>query len=179
VRPVELSSGSHLVTITRSGYRAYSIESEFRRDEKRAVDITLERTSQRYGALGVLGAAGAGVLVGGLFTGLALYEQVVARDIEIAKAAHPITEDERARHESAAHTREDFKMVGYGAFGAASLLAIVGAGMYFFDRPALGLPIKLRDDTKKPEAKRPAKIEASIAPWFGPTGGGASLQARF
>ncbi len=179
VRPLELSSGTHLVTITRSGYRAYSMESDFRRDERRALDVTLERTSQRYGAIAVLGAAGAGALVGGLFTGLALDEQRIAHDIEVAKGDRPITEAERARHESAVAAREEFKMVAYGAFGATGLLAIVGAGMYFFDRPTLGLPIKLRDDTKKPEAKRPTKIEASITPWFGPTGGGASLQAHF
>jgi len=179
LRPLELSSGTHLVTITRSGYRAYSIETELRRDEKRAIDVTLERTAQRYGALGVLGAAGAGVLVGGLFTGLAFHEQGVARDIEIAKTKGPITEEDRSRHESAARTREDFKMVAYGAFGATGLLAIVGAGMFFFDRPALGVPIKLRDDTKKPEAKRPTKVEASVSPWLGPAGAGLSLSARF
>ena len=179
LRPLELSSGTHIVTITRSGYKGYSIETELRRDEKRAIDVSLERTAQRYGALGVLGAAGAGVLVGGLFTGLAFYEQGVARDIELAKTKGSITEEDRARHEAAARTREDFKMVAYSAFGATGLLAIVGAGMFFFDRPALGVPLKLRDDTKKPEAKRPTKVEASISPWLGPTGAGLSLRASF
>jgi len=179
-KPLELSSGSHLVTITRSGYKAYSVETELRRDEKRAIEVNLERTPQRYGALVVLGVAGVGALAGAAFTGLAFHEQDVAKSIEDKKNSVGITNDDLLAHGTAVANREADRNVAYAAFGAAGLCALVGAGMYFFDRPAVGLPTKLRDEApRKPEAKRPSKVEASVLPLVGPTGGGALLHLRF
>ena len=71
-------------------------------------------------------------------------------------------------------------VIGWFATKEEALSArVVFVEMFFFDRPALGVPLKLRDDTKKPEAKRPTKVEASISPWLGPTGAGLSLRASF
>lgn len=180
-RPLELPSGSHLVTITKTGYRAYSAETELHRDEKRALDVTLERTTQRYAALGVLGVAAAGAVAGGVITGLAFYEQGVAKRIEGTVATQNISEQQRADHESAIANRDAYRNVAFGVFGGVGLAALVGAGLYFFDRPSSALTTKLRDDApKKPAtALSPRKVTVSALPLISPTGGGGVLQFRF
>lgn len=180
-KPIALSSGTHLVTITRNGYRPYSAEIDLRRDERFPLEVELPRTTQRDVSFGVLGAAGAGIVAGSILTGLAFGEQSRARQIEELKQTTNIDEAQRAEHEAAARSRDDLRMAAVGAFGAAALLAVVGTGLFVFDRPAPGLPTKLRDDAprKAPEAKRPPKPTASVTPFLGPTGGGALFQFQF
>ena len=128
----------------------------------------------------MLGAASVGVAAGALFTGLAFHEQDVAQELEQRKQQQNLSEDERRTHEQAVANREDLKKAAATAFGAGGILAILAVGLYAFDHPVPGLPIKLRDDSpKKPEAKRTTKVEASLVPIVGPTGGGAVMRFRF
>jgi len=180
-KPLELSSGSHLITITRRGHQPYSADIELRRDEKRALDVSLPRTDQRHVAFGALGVAAVGAIAGGILTGLAFHEQDVAREIEERKKQQNLTEDERRTHEEAVANREDLKMAAASGFAASGVFALLAVGLYAFDHPAPGLPVKLRDDAaKKPaEAKRAPKLDASVTPILGPTGGGAVVRFRF
>lgn len=180
-KPISLSSGTHLVTITRNGYRPYSAELDLRRDERRPLEVELTRTAQREISFGVLGVAGAGVVAGAILSGLASSAQDRATQIEDIKKGGNITEAQRADHEAAAKSRDELKTAGLGTFGAAGLLAVLGAGLFVFDRATPGLPTRLRDDApaRPPEAKRPPKVDVSAIPFLGPTGGGVIVELQF
>jgi hypothetical protein len=180
-KPIQLSSGTHLVTITRNGYQAYSAELDLDRDERRPLEVALSRTTQRDASYGLFGVAGAGVVAGAILTGFALAAQNRATDIQELKAGANISEAQRAEHEASVNERNDFRLAAVGAFGGATLVALLGAGLFVFDRPTPGLPTKLRDDApaKPSEAKQPPKRSASVLPFVGPTGGGAIASFSF
>jgi hypothetical protein len=173
LKPLQLPSGTHLVTILRNGYQPYSAELDLRRDERRPLEVGLARTTQREAAYGVLGVAGAGVLAGAFLAGFAVMEQGRAQDIEELKQLSPITEAQRAEHEASAKNRDDLRLAAVSTFGGSVILALVGTGLFVFDRPVAGLPTKLRDETPgKPAAKQPPKRTVSVLPFVGPAGGG-------
>jgi hypothetical protein len=182
VRPLELASGSHLVTITKTGYHPYSAEVELKRAEKRPLEVTLERTSQRYASFVSFGAAAVGGVAGGVLAGLALHEQAVAQEIDTRRKTGNISDAERAVHNEAFANRDGLRTAAMAAFGAFGLLAVVGAGLFVFDRSAPGVPTKLGDDATKPPAgaiKRATKVTASAVPVVGPSGGGAVVTIQF
>lgn len=179
LKPIQVSSGTHLVTITRNGYRAYSAELDLRRDERRPLDVALARTTQREASFGVLGAAGAGVLAGAVLAGLARAAEDRAQEIEGQKWLSNITEPQRAEHEDAVRRRDELRLAAAGAFGGAVLLAAVGTGLFVFDRPVPGLPTRLQSPAKPPEAKRGPKLDASVLPLVGPTSGGVIAEIKF
>ena len=181
LKPIEIPPGTHLVTITRTGFQPYSAEVELRRDQKRAIDASLQNTTQRYASFAVFGAAGVGAIGGAILTALAFREQSIALEIEALKAAGNIDARQLDSHAAAIANRNDLRGAAVTSFGAAGLLAVVGAGLFFFDRPTPGLPVTLRDDTpaKPPEARRPPKLDVSAAPFASPTGGGALVQFTF
>jgi hypothetical protein len=125
--------------------------------------------------------AGAGVVAGAIVSGLASSAQDRAKQIEDIKKGGNITEAQRADHEAAAKSRDELKTAGLGTFGAAGLLAVLGAGLFVFDRATPGLPTRLRDDApaRPPEAKRPPKVDVSAIPFLGPTGGGVIVELQF
>ncbi|MEZ4301348.1 MAG: hypothetical protein R3B70_40820 [Polyangiaceae bacterium] len=168
------------MTLTRTGYRPYSVEIDFRRDERRPLDVQMEQTTQRYAALGFLGAAGAGLIAGGIFTGIAFAQQGRAQSIETQMGTRNLTEQERADHDSAVTSRDEMRIGAIGAFAGTTLLALIGTGLFIFDRSTPGLPTKLRDDTPAPpQAKRAPKVGFTAIPSFGPTGGGMTVELRF
>jgi hypothetical protein len=176
-RPLQLPSGEHLVTITKNGYRPFSAELDLRRDERRPLEVDLVRTAQREASFGVIGVAGAGFVAGAIVTGFALDAQARAVEIEALKDLGDITPALRDEHEAASRSREELRGAAAITFSGAALLALVGVGLYVFDRPSSAVPVKLRD-SKPPEAKRPPKVNASVAPFLGPQGGGAILQLQ-
>jgi predicted RNA-binding Zn ribbon-like protein len=181
LKPIEIAPGTHVVTLTKTGHQPYSAELELRRDQKRPLDAPLDLTSQRYASFVTFGAAGVGLLGGAVLTLIAFREEEVALEIERIKDAGNITEKQRVSHDDAIANRDTLRGAAISSFGAAGLLALVGAGLFFFDRPTPGVPITLRDDSspKAPEAKRKRKLDASVVPLLGPTGGGALVEMRF
>ncbi len=179
-KALELPSGSHLVTITKTGHQPYSAEIELRRDQKRSIDVALERTTQRFASVAVLGAAGVFAIGGAIVIGLAYNEQQVAFDIEKLKKEGNITQSQRASHEAAVSNRNDLRTAAIGAFGGAFVTAVLAAGLYFFDRPTPGVPVRLRDDSPKPpEAKQKPQVDVSALPFVSPQGGGALVNVHF
>lgn len=178
---LELTPGTHLLAITKSGYQPYSREIEVERGEERAVDAELSTTGQRVASY-VLLAAGAGAAVaGGVFAGLAFRDQSTAEQILDAQTAGNITEKQRERYDKARESREDWKNAAGVTFGGAVVASVTGLLLYAFDQPVVDFGATKRDERPKaaPAKKVDDPMEVSAAPVFVPGFVGASLAARF
>lgn len=79
IAPVEIEPGQHLIVVSRNGHRPLVQELELGRDEAREIRYSLPSTGQRTASWGMFATAGAGLVAGGIFTGLAInrmYRQV-------------------------------------------------------------------------------------------------------
>ena len=80
-QPLEVPSGTHVVTITKNGYKAFSREVTLAHGGSATIAAKLEHSGQRTAAWIVLGTAGAAAIAGGVFTGLAFIEQSNAQSV--------------------------------------------------------------------------------------------------
>jgi hypothetical protein len=181
--PLELASGRHLVTVTRNGSRAYSQEIDVARAETRRLAVPLETTSQRYLSYVLLTTGAAGLVAGGVFTGVSFAAQKQAKDIGDARAAGNITLQQLDDYNAAVDRREAWKKAAGVAFGAGAAVGAVGLLLFAFDQPRLAAPPMHLDE--KPRAPEPAPtpappaMEMSAVPVVSPGFLGGAVSARF
>jgi tetratricopeptide (TPR) repeat protein/uncharacterized membrane protein len=177
-QPLEVPSGTHVVTITKNGYRAFTREITLVHGGSAKIDAKLEQSGQRTAAWIVLGAAGAAAVAGGVFTGVAFVEQSNAQTIYDKSRQQNITESERSSYESDVSARDQWRTVAIASFGSAVGLLLVGGVLYFFDQPRVEMgPPPSESPRPAPQKKEPTEI--GVLPWIGPAGAGAALGGRF
>lgn len=177
-QPLELPSGTHVVTITKNGYEAFSREVTLAHGGSATIDAKLEHSAQRTGAWILLGTAGAAAIAGGVFTGLAFAEQSNAQTILDAKGSGNIPSSDVPSYKSAVDARDSWRTAAIASFGGAAGLLLVGGALYLFDQPHVesGPP---RSDSPRPAPERKEPTELGLLPWIGPGGAGAALGGRF
>lgn len=176
-QPLEVPSGTHIVTITKNGYKAFSREVTLAHGGSATIDAKLEQSGQRTAAWIVLGAAGAAAIAGGVFTGLAFAEQSDAQSVLDAKNRGPIMGSDLASYNSDVSTRDQWRTVAIASFGGAAGLLLVGGVLYFFDQPHVEAG-PLPSEAPRPAPKK-EPMEMGVLPWVGPNGAGAALGGRF
>lgn len=181
--PLELASGRHLVTVTRNGSRPHSEEIDLARGEARHVRASLETTGQRYASYAFLAAGAGGLVVGGVFTGLALGAQHSARLVVDARNVGNISAQQLDDYNQGIVRRDAWKQAAGVGFGAGALVIGTGLVLFAFDHPTLGpVPARLDDSPRgSAPARPPAAVpaEMSAVPVFSPGFVGAELTARF
>ena len=181
--PIELASGRHLVTVIRNGSRAYSAEIELARGEQRRMSIALETTGQRYASYALMSIGAGGLVVGGVFTGLALGSQRSAREISDARRTGNISAQQLDDYNQALDHRETWRRAAGVAFGAGAVVAATGLVLFAFDQPKLA-PVTARDDKPRGPAPSdapaaPPAMEMSAVPLISPGFLGGAVSARF
>jgi hypothetical protein len=177
---IELSAGTHFVAVTRNGRRPYGEEIKVARGETRTLDVELGGTGQRVVSYVLLTAAAVGVAAGGVFVGLAFYEQGQAESTRVASGARNISQSELDGYAAALNARDQLKLAAYGAFGGAVALAIGAGALFLFDTPHAPLgPSRLEEGTPQRKPKEGSPLEVSALPLVGPGFMGASLVGRF
>ncbi|HEX8789994.1 MAG TPA: PEGA domain-containing protein [Polyangiaceae bacterium] len=176
-QPLEVPSGTHVVTITKNGYKAFSREVTLAHGGSATIAAKLETSGQRTAAWIVLGTAGAAAIAGGVFTGLALAEQSNAQSILDAKNRGPIMGSDLSSYNSDVSARDQWRTVAIASFGGAAGLLLVGGVLYFFDQPHVeaGPP---PSETPRPAPKK-EPMEMGVLPWIAPNGAGAAVGGRF
>lgn len=176
-QPLEVPSGTHVIAIGRNGDRPWSREVTLERAKPFTLAPSLQASGQRVLAITMLAGGGALVGIGALAGVVSLAAQGQARDIEARRAKHPITDDERQRHNKAIDDRDAFRTtaIAFGATGAAIVTG--GVLFYLFDRP----PIALVPPRTVEPAQRPALDVADVrlTPAIGPGLYGAGLTGSF
>lgn len=177
-RPIELPAGTHFVAVSRNGYQAFTREVTLTRGQQTTLPVKLESSGQRKAAWVVLGAGGAALVAGGVFTALALIEQSDAQKVLDAQAKGNIGQGDVAAENSALAARDRWRTAAVASFGGAVGLALVGGALYAFDRPNVELGPPPAETPRKPEpAIKPTDLGA--AAWFAPGGGGLSVGGRW
>jgi tetratricopeptide (TPR) repeat protein len=180
---VDLPAGSHVITIAKNGHDAFSQEIEMDRGEAKTINAELRRTGQRTVSYVLLGTAAASVVAGGVFVGLALHQQSVAKGIDSDRSQGNITQDDLDRYNNALNARDKtWKPAAAGAFGGGLALGAIGALLYAFDQPAVGAPgagKQERPHKPEPPPSAPPSMEMSASPFVGPGFLGATMSERF
>jgi hypothetical protein len=176
-QPIEVPSGTHVVTITKNGYKAFSREVTLAHGGSTKLDAKLEQSGQRTAAWIVLGAAGAAAIAGGVFTGLAFVEQSNAQSILDAKGRGNIAASDPGTYTSDVSARDRWRTVAIASFGSAAGLLLVGGVLYFFDQPHVEAGPPPSESPRPAPKKEPTEI--GVLPWIAPTGVGAALGGRF
>jgi len=176
---LEVESGTHLIVVTKNGYRAFSQDIEFRRDERKTVAISLQATGQRLVARSLLISGGALVLAGGVFSVAALNRQQAAQDVTDAQKQGPASPEDARDYRDARAARDRWKTAAVLTFSVGGAALVTGLLFYVFDQPTL-LPPRARPEERRPRPSNPLEpTEMSFAPFVGPSFGGAGLTGRF
>ncbi len=181
--PIEIPSGTHLVTVTKNGHVGYSQELELTRDQRKQLSVSLADTAQRTVSFALMLGGGAGLVAGGVFTGAALVNQGHAQKIQDRRDAGTIPPSDADAYDSARSRRDDWSKAAIAAFSIGGAVVVTGAVLYLFDQPILSMPAaRFEDRTKKPDPKpAPGRepMEMSFVPILGPGLGGAGLSGKF
>jgi hypothetical protein len=179
-RPIEVSSGGHVIAVSKNGKKPWSQEVLLERGKPFKVEPKLATSGQRVIAYSMLVTGGASLLLGGLFgLGAAGAEQRV-QDLEAKRSKENLTPEELADHNRSIDQRDDARTAGivFASVGAAATLG--GVLFYVFDKPPVALlPPRSVEPGPKPET--PLDVTATLRPYplLGPGVYGAGLSARF
>ncbi|WP_394849391.1 PEGA domain-containing protein [Pendulispora brunnea] len=177
---IELSSGEHLISVTKNGYKAYSQEIDFRHDERRTLDVHLEATGQRIVARSLLISGGALVVAGGVFSFLALNREQAAQDVSEAQTRRPATPSDQTDYQDARDARDRWRTGAILAFSVGGAALATGLVFYAFDRPTVIAPRGRPEQERRPRPANPLEpVEMSLAPFVGPSFGGATISGKF
>ncbi len=168
--PIELPAGPHLVAVTRNGSRAFSREVVLERGKAATLDVQLESSGQRKLAWVTLGAAGAALVAGGTFAGVALVEQGNAQGIYAQEQQGNITSSQRDQYDSDASARDRWRTVSIATLGAGAGLLALGGVLWLFDEPRVESPAP--SPLRTPEAPRKPRTELGVLPRLAPGGAG-------
>jgi hypothetical protein len=183
--PLALPAGSHFVAVTLNGTHGYSEELALKRGETRSLDVALDTTGQRISSYVILSLGGAGLVAGGVFTGIAMGAQSSAQDIRGASEQGNIEGTELDRYNSLVHRRDNFRLAAGIGFGSGVLLGLTGLLLYAFDEPTITAPPPRAPAEGQPKGEEPEEaptgttLDISALPVWIPGGGMGVFTARF
>jgi hypothetical protein len=178
-RPLDVGSGTHLVSIARNGYRGFAEDVTFERDKTTVLAVKFERTPQRVASYVTMGAGALGLVAGGVFVGVALVEQGRAQKVLGDMGRGNISGPELATYQPSIDLRNDWRAAGAATLGVGAATLGAGAVLYAFDKPGL-VPAGPRRESPLPQpSPKPRDMEMSAVPLLGPGTLGAGLIGRF
>lgn len=186
-RALEIEPGHHLIALAKNGYHAHTEEIDVGRAETRTLDVSLGATKQRVASYVLLGAGAAGILVGGVFAGLAAHQQSLAQTIDVTRQTKnydcrdPTVECPTKAYQNAVDQRNQLRPIAGVALTAGAVVAATGAVLFLFDQPSLDVRAARSDSKPRPAAPPPkaTPLEISAAPAIGPGFYGGSFVGRF
>ncbi|HLU68662.1 MAG TPA: PEGA domain-containing protein [Kofleriaceae bacterium] len=183
VRPLELSPGAHLVTVTRRGHRPWSREISVDRGERIEVSPTLESTGQRRLSYAVVAASGALALGAGAAFGLSLAAGGDASELEDRRQSQGLTAGELERYQDAVARRDGRMQATWILLGASGVVALSGALLYYMDNPRPEAQVgSAREPASLARGRRPDATRGegpTVTPTAGAGSVGLALGGRF
>ncbi len=181
--PLDLPSGAHFVSLTRTGHESWGREVELERGSVHKLDADMPTTTQRRISYGFFAAGGAGIVASAVLFGTAFAKESQAKSTLDKLQTKNITTDERTAYEKSLQDRDNLRTAGGITAASGAALAIVGVLLYAVDSPrSAPIPALTKSKTRpagsddKPE--RPS-IELSVLPTLSPENFGATTMLRF
>jgi hypothetical protein len=177
--PLELSPGTHVISISKNGFEGYVRDLDLARGESRRIDAGLPASKQRVIATGLLITSAVTVVAAAVFAGFAGGYTATAAGILNDQKTQNITMAQWSTYDDDRTARGSWLIASGATFAAAAALAATGLVLFVFDKPQVtGAPA--RDERKpKPIEHRNEPTEVSIAPLVSPSVVGAFASVRF
>jgi len=173
-KPIELPAGSHLITLTLSGYVGLSREEMLARGHTTVINALMPRTVQRTTSLIMLGAAASAVTAGGIFGYLALQQDGSARDFLNLRGQQELHQSDLDQYNSSRQDRNRLRTASFVSFGVGAGLAVGGVLLIALDHDSLATPA---DSARRPVAKASEAPRLTAQPVIGP--GFTGFEAKF
>ena len=135
LRPLELTAGTHLVTVSLRGHRSFSREITVTRGQRRDVDAPLQRTGQRLASYWVLGTSAALLVGAGVTAGLAIKAGSDADGLEHRRETEGLSASELVAYQNDVNRHNDWVRDTWILLGVGGAVATAGALLYFMDNP--------------------------------------------
>ena len=178
--PLQVGHGHHFVAVLENGTRAYTTEIDAVRGQTVTMDAQLSTSSQRIAAYVVLGAGVAGLVTGGVFTGLSLKNESNAKSILDARGAGNIDAGQLADYDSARNARDRDRTVALTAFGVGGALVVTSVLLMTFDRPVVAnAPAPESKSPSAPQKPTTLPMDMAAAPMFGAGYAGVAMSLVF
>ncbi len=171
-KPLELQAGSHLITLTLSGFVGVSKEQTLVRGETTVVTAPMPRTLQRTVSYIMLGTAASAVTAGGVFTYFAFQQQSSAQAFLDAKGHAQLSSGELSQYDSTRTARDRLRTAALASVGIGAGLAIGGVLLIALD----GRSVESQTEQGFPKREGPT---ISAEPIAGPGVVGLGAQGTF
>lgn len=176
LRPLELSAGTHLLTVSLRGHRSLSREITVKRGERRGVDAPLERTTQRRVSYWVLGTSAALFVGAGVTAGLAIKAGSDADSLEHKRETEGLSGSELVAYQGDVNRHNDRVRDTWILLGVGGAVATAGALLYFMDNPRPDSPEAAARGTGRPTGGEQASARRWIwTPTAAPDGSSVGL----
>jgi len=173
-KPIELTPGSHLITLTASGYVGYSTEQTFARGETAVVRAPMPRTAQRTAALMMFGGAASAMTAGAVFALFAHQQDNSARGFLDARGRQQFTEADLRQYNSTRLDHDRLQTAALASLGVGFALGLGGITLLALDSGTIRGP-----QAKKDHAGLGNRPRVTAAPALGPGFTGLGLRAEF
>jgi len=176
-RSIEVSPGSHVVTVVANGKRPFSQEIRLERGKHVAIQPELGASGQRVVAWSVLGVGAVGLVGGAVLGALAITRESRAEEISDARTERNITTAELEEHNRALEDRDTFRTAALVSASIGGALVASGILLFVFDKPNVAV-LPSRTEPGPGPGDKPRDLEISAAPLLGPglVGGAAALR---
>jgi hypothetical protein len=171
-KPLELPAGSHLVTLTMSGFVGLSREQKLVRGETTVISAPMPRSRQRTASYIMLGTAASAVTAGGVFTYFAFQQQSSAQAFLDAKGHERLSPGELSQYDSTRIARDRLRTAAFASVGIGAGLALGGALLIVLD----GRVVEDQTERRLPKREGPTITAQPIA---GPGIAGAGVFGTF
>jgi tetratricopeptide (TPR) repeat protein len=174
-RPLELSAGSHLITLTKRGFVGVTKEEVLVRGRTTTLRASMPRSAQRTTALIMLGTAASALAGGGVFAYFALSQESTAESFLDRRGHAPLTTEELAEYNTAREDRDRLRTAALASVGIGAGLGVTGVLLFSLDRRLFDQPRGTEPLTGKGRVGHEAGSVA-VRPLLGPgfTGVGVS-----
>jgi hypothetical protein len=180
-RPLEVPSGAHFIALLKNGHKAFTREVTLERAKGTTVTAHFETTGQRVVSYGFLGAGVVGLVAGGVFVGVTLYEQGQAQNVLDRMGKMNLSPPDLDTYNHAVDARDMWRTASVVTLGVSVVALATGLTLYAFDKPTPGI-VGPPQETPKPNAPPPPRepsMEMSAIPLVGPGVVGAGVIGRF
>jgi hypothetical protein len=157
--PLAVDPGAHFVTVTLNGHQPFGQVLDLERDATRDLVAPLPPTRQRIAAWSTISVGAAGLLAGGVLTGLALARQSEAVSLNDMRAVAPLDPTKRDEYNSALAARDTFSRAAAVTSGLSLVAIVTGLGLYAIDKPEILPP---SDDRLKTPAGPDPRVDFEI-----------------
>ena len=176
-RPLELPSGAHLVTLTKSGLVGVSQERVLQRGQTEVLRASMPRSPQRTASLMMIGAGVSALAAGGVFGYVSLGRNRAAQQFLDQRGRSPLTAEDLEQYNTARDERDTLRTAALVSAGTGALLMMGGTLLFVLDHRVLeGAPRPLSGQDSPPRLEVYRLIPR---PLLAPEMAGLGLQALF